>query len=130
MSAEPLAAMKLVVAVTATVFISAVPSEPPTCCDVLITADATPASWCPTPCRATVAVGMKLNAIPTLMISIEGSTDATQSRPWAFVAGAALRFGPVHVRVGGGYGNIFVPRIGVFTPKPHPQPDFDFFVRF
>jgi hypothetical protein len=68
-------------------------------------------------------------ADPQTRVTVEGSSDATQSRPWSVVAGFDFRFGPCYLRLGGGYGNFFVPRIGVFTPAI-PQPDFDFYVRF
>lgn len=62
-------------------------------------------------------------------VSIEGSSDATKTRPWSAVAGFDFRFGPVYLKLGAGYGNFFVPRIGLFTPAI-PQPDFDLYVRF
>lgn len=64
-------------------------------------------------------------------IEVEGEADANEeSRPWAVILGAQLRFGPVNLRLGLGYGNYFVPRIGAFIPKKTLFPDLDFYVRF
>ena len=57
-----------------TVLSSAVPSEPPICCELFSTALATPASWCPTPISAVLAAGMNTPARPTLISSWDGST--------------------------------------------------------
>ena len=64
-------------------------------------------------------------------IEVEGEADPNEnSRPWAIIVGTHLRFGNVNLRVGGGYGNFFVPRIGAFTPEKTFVPDLDFYVRF
>lgn len=64
-------------------------------------------------------------------VEIEGEADPVEeSRPWAIIVGAQFRFGGVNLRVGGGYGNFFVPRIGPFIPKKTFVPDLDFYVRF
>jgi hypothetical protein len=69
---------------------------------------------------------------PSTTVHIEGETSAsTHSLPWAAMAGAHLRFGIVNIRLGAGYGNFFVPRIGETTRLYKGfVPDFDFFVRF
>jgi hypothetical protein len=65
-------------------------------------------------------------------VQVEGETSAaSHALPWAALAGAHFRFGVVNIRVGGGYGNFFVPRIGETTRLYKGfVPDFDFFVRF
>ena len=55
---------KLVACVKATVETIATPSAPPTCCDVLISPDASPASCSWTPARAAIDIGMKAKAMP------------------------------------------------------------------
>ena len=53
---------------------SEVPTEPPTCCDVLTIADATPASFLGTPNVAVPKAGAKMMPMPTPRISSDGST--------------------------------------------------------
>jgi hypothetical protein len=53
---------------------SAVPTEPPTCCEVLTIAEATPASEPSTPSVAVLNAGAKMQPIPTPRTSNAGST--------------------------------------------------------
>jgi hypothetical protein len=65
-------------------------------------------------------------------VDVEGAASATNhSRPWSAIVGTHLRFGIVNLRLGVGYGNIFVPRIGL-TARAYQGvvPDLDFYVRF
>jgi len=61
-------------ALLASVLSSAVRIEPPTCCDVLTIAEATPASARATPAVAVAIAGAKTRPSPTPMTSSEGST--------------------------------------------------------
>jgi hypothetical protein len=64
-------------------------------------------------------------------IEVEGEADPNQgSRPWAVILGTHLKFSSVNLRLGLGYGNFFVPRIGAFIPDKTVFPDLDFYVRF
>ncbi|CAB4660004.1 unannotated protein [freshwater metagenome] len=64
--------MKAVVADAATVFKNAKPIDPPICWLVLSTAEATPASWLPTPNKATAESGTKIRPIPILVTIMPG----------------------------------------------------------
>ena len=65
-------------------------------------------------------------------IEIEGAASSMdQSLPWAVLAGIHVRHRAVNVRLGAGYGNVFVPRVGLTTRRYEGVvPDLDFFVRF
>jgi hypothetical protein len=64
-------------------------------------------------------------------IEVEGEADPNSgSRPWAVILGTHLRFSSVNLRLGLGYGNFFIPRIGAFIPEKTVFPDLDFYVRF
>jgi hypothetical protein len=64
-------------------------------------------------------------------IEVEGEADPNSgSRPWAVILGTHLRFSSVNLRLGVGYGNFFVPRMGPFIPEKTVFPDLDFYVRF
>src|SRR3954464_7944127 len=56
---------------------SASPSEPPTCWEVLSTAEAMPASCSATPTSAVLDAGTKTAAMPKLIASSAGSTSVT-----------------------------------------------------
>jgi hypothetical protein len=65
-------------------------------------------------------------------VEIEGEASSTDnSRPWNAALGAHFHWSSVNLRVGVGYGNFFVPRIGL-TARLYQGvvPDFDFYVRF
>src|SRR3954453_18193967 len=62
------------VADVAIVFRNAMPSEAPTCCIVLTSADAAPASWSGTPSSAVDDSGTNTCPIPRLISSIAGTT--------------------------------------------------------
>ena len=64
----------VVAAVAATVLRSAVPKDPPICCDVFSIALATPVSWEETACSEVEVNGIKTRAIPLDMIKSAGST--------------------------------------------------------
>ena len=66
--------MKSVVADTASVLSSAVPIEPPICCDVLTIADATPESWRGTPSVAVANDGATTRPKPRPIRISDGST--------------------------------------------------------
>jgi hypothetical protein len=79
-----------------------------------------------------LAVNGDVQVDPSTTVHVEGeASSANQAVPWVALAGAHLRFGIVNIRLGGGYGNFFVPRIGA-TARAYKGfvPDFDFFVRF
>ena len=88
------------------VFSSAVPSEPPTCWEVLTIAEATPASCGPTPVVARFIAGMNATPSPRPSSSCEGSTDAayglsTRRRvSSAMPAAATMRPGTISSRAG------------------------------
>jgi hypothetical protein len=65
-------------------------------------------------------------------VQIDGAASSVdQALPWAALAGIHLRWSAVNLRLGAGYGNIFVPRIGLTSRRYEGViPDLDFFVRF
>jgi hypothetical protein len=65
-------------------------------------------------------------------VEVNGEASSTNhARPWYAVVGTHLRFGVVNLRLGVGYGNIFVPRLGMSSRLYQGVvPDFDFYVRF
>src|SRR4051812_33722241 len=70
----PCAAAYDTVALVAIVFRNATPSDPPTCCIVLTSALAAPASWLGTPSSAVDASGTNTWPMPRLINSIDGTT--------------------------------------------------------
>lgn len=65
-------------------------------------------------------------------VSVEGEASASDnSLPWNAALGAHFHWSSVNLRLGVGYGNFFVPRIGL-TARVYQGvlPDFDFYVRF
>ena len=65
---------KLAAALAKIVLSRAVPTEPPTCWEVLTMAEAMPASWLLTPSVAVEKAGAKMQPIPTPVSSRPGST--------------------------------------------------------
>ena len=64
-------------AVSAIVLSADVPIDPPTCCMVLTSAEATPESWRGTPAVAVLMAGAKIMPKPRPMMSRAGSTPPT-----------------------------------------------------
>jgi hypothetical protein len=66
----------------------------------------------------------------TVQVQGEASSSNT-ALPFLALAGVHFMWGPVNLSLGGGYGNIFVPRLGA-TAKAYKGfvPDLDFYVRF
>jgi hypothetical protein len=65
-------------------------------------------------------------------VDVQGEASSTNhTRPWSAILGAHFHWSSVNLRVGVGYGNIFVPRIGL-TARVYQGvvPDLDFYVRF
>jgi hypothetical protein len=65
-------------------------------------------------------------------VEVDGAASSTNnSRPWNAVVGAHFHWSSVNLRLGVGYGNFFVPRIGLAARLyTGVVPDFDFYVRF
>jgi hypothetical protein len=65
-------------------------------------------------------------------VDVEGEASSTNhARPWNAIVGTHLRFGIVNLKLGVGYGNFFVPRLGMSTKiYQGVVPDFEFYVRF
>src|SRR4051812_36217591 len=74
-------AMWLPVTDVATADSAAIPSAPPTCCDVLISPDASPASDDRTPASAAIVIGTKEKPMPTAMSRKPGRRSATYEPP-------------------------------------------------
>ena len=64
--------------------------------------------------------------------SVELQAESTMytSRPWAALVGVHFHWSTVNLRVGGGYGNFFLPRLGIPLKEQGFVPDLDFYVRF
>lgn len=62
-------------------------------------------------------------------VGLEAEAETYSARPWSVLAGVHLRFGSVNLRLGFGYGNYFVPRLGLVLKKV-PFPDVDLYARF
>jgi hypothetical protein len=65
-------------------------------------------------------------------VRIDGvASSVDQALPWAALAGVHLSWRALNLRLGAGYGNIFVPRIGLTSRRYEGViPDLDLFVRF
>ena len=74
---RPAAGAKSLTALANTVESSATPSEPPVCCDVFTSAEATPASPAATPCVAVASDGGMISPNPTPHAMIPGRTAPT-----------------------------------------------------
>jgi len=64
--------------------------------------------------------------------AVDGELDPTDGeRPWAIIAGAHFRWGVANLRIGVGYNEFFVTRIGLALRKfQGPFPDVNFYFRF
>jgi hypothetical protein len=67
---------------------------------------------------------------PQTSVQLEAESATYTSRPWALLLGVHFHWGNVNLRVGAGYGNFFLPRLGVPLRKQGLIPDLDFYVRF
>src|SRR4051795_605490 len=76
----PLVTLSVVVEV-ATADSAAMPSAPPTCCDVLISPDARPASDGFTPASAAIEIGTNVKPMPTAMTRKPGSRSLAYEPP-------------------------------------------------
>jgi hypothetical protein len=76
------------------------------------------------------ARGQTLDARTTVDLDAEAS-PLEHGRPWALLGGVALAWGPISVRLGAGYGSLFIPRFGMTLRKYEGfLPDINVFVRF
>ncbi|MEY4579335.1 MAG: hypothetical protein RL701_4038, partial [Pseudomonadota bacterium] len=74
--------------------------------------------------------GQTLDARTTVDIDAEASA-IDHARPWAAVGGLAFSWGPASLRVGAGYGHVFVPRFGMpLRTYEGVLPDLNFYFRF
>ena len=70
-----------------------------------------------------------LDEFTTAILSLEVNPEDVQDA-WAVVAGVALSWDQVNLILGLGYGDLFLPGVGLVVPGPFPVPVLDFYVRF
>lgn len=67
---------------------------------------------------------------PQTSVDLQAQSTIYTSRPWAALLGVHFRWNTINLRVGGGYGNFFLPRLGIPLKNQGFVPDLDFYVRF
>lgn len=84
--------------------------------------------WVPWASAAALESTVTLDAGGQLEVSAAATMPITNA--WAVIPGVALSWGVFNLEVGLGYGNIFLPGIGLVTGNKYPAPELDIYARF
>jgi len=83
------------------------------------------------PWSSPAVVESKASPTPTSTLNINATVDTSAlQNAWAIVPGIAFSWSAINFRVGAGYGNFFIPGVGLVTTDQGFVPELDFYVRF
>ena len=63
-------------------------------------------------------------------LDVQAAATMPITNAWAVIPGVALSWGVFNLEVGLGYGNVFLPGIGLVTGNQYPAPELDIYARF
>ncbi len=84
--------------------------------------------WVPWASATALESTVTLDSGGKLELSAAATIPITNA--WAVIPGIALSWGVFNLEVGLGYGNIFLPGVGLVTGNKYPAPELDIYARF
>lgn len=84
--------------------------------------------WVPWASATAIETTATLDSGGQLELQAAATTPITNA--WAVIPGVALSWGVFNLQVGLGYGNVFLPGIGLVSENRYPAPEFNIYARF